>query len=84
VRVNNLANLESLLCIFANGGELFGLVFGLANAILGGLGKGMYFPFRLGAKGRIAFGICIAFIGLAIPGCINWMCASARDANLFD
>lgn len=84
VRVNNLANLEALLNILGNGSEILGLALGLANCIMGGLGKAMYFPFRLGAKGRIAFGVCVGLIGLAIPGCINWMVASARDANLFD
>ena len=84
VRVNNLANLEALLNIFANGGEIIGLALGIANVVLGLMGKGMEMPFKLQKGGRIVFGVALLLFGLALPGCINWMVASARDANLFD
>jgi hypothetical protein len=84
VRVNNLANLEALLNIFANFSEIGGLALGVVNVVLGVLGRSIVFPFKLSAKGRIIGGICLAVIGLAVPGCINWLVASARDANLFE
>jgi hypothetical protein len=84
VRVNNLANLEALLNIFANMGELLGIGLGIFNVVMGVLGKTMIFPFNFSPKGRIVYGICIAVLGLMLPGCLNWMVASARDANLFD
>lgn len=83
VRVNNLANLEALLNILANGAEILGIILGGSNFLMGVLSKGMTFPFRLSPKGRIAFGIALFVIGLSVPGMINWMFASARDANLF-
>jgi len=82
-RVNNLANLEALLNIIANGCEIqlicmssavgmagvFLLVFVRGRRVLGGVMVGLA-PFILAW-------------GLAIPGVINWLVASARDANLF-
>lgn len=88
VRVNNLANLEALLNIVANGMELIGLLVGgviacnglfssaAASAIMG-------IPVPFGRKGRVALGVAIAIVALSVPGIINWFVASARDANLF-
>ena len=81
VRVNNLANLEALLNILANSSEIVGIqVFGgffMAGVILNVKGKTK--------PGSIL--ICVAIFslvgGLATPGIINWLIASARDANLF-
>lgn len=88
VRVNNLANLEALLNIVANGIELVGVLFGLSHIICAlcrrpldqrifGMG------FSTGPVGRFVFGFMVILGGLAVPGCINWLIASARDANLF-
>ena len=83
VRVNNLANLEALLNLIANGSEIGALIAGLGFAISG---------FMTAADGkrdkgkmarRLAIGVAIIVVGMSIPGCINWLVASARDANLF-
>lgn len=84
VRVNNLANLEALLNIFANGSEIFGIALGGFNLFMGILNKGLKFPFTMGGRGRALLGVTMIVIGLAVPGSINWLAASARDANLFD
>lgn len=88
VRVNNLANLEALLNIIANLTEIAGaligvviLVHGLAireNASLLGL------PITMSPGVRIAIGLGVILMALAVPGTINWFVASARDANLFN
>ncbi len=80
VRVNNLANLEALLNIIANGMEILGIAWG---------GPTMIFGFMKMAAGvqdamkSVIFGMGGVTGGLATPGCINWLVASARDANLF-
>ncbi|MCC7532193.1 MAG: hypothetical protein IT342_27060 [Candidatus Melainabacteria bacterium] len=80
VRVNNLANLEALLNIIANGMEILGIAWG---------GPTMIFGFMHMAAGsqdamkKVMFGCAGVTGGLATPGCINWLVASARDANLF-
>lgn len=80
VRVNNLANLEALLNIVANGMEILAIAWG---------GPTMIFGFMKMAAGtqdavkKVAFGMAGVAGGLATPGMINWLVASARDANLF-
>jgi hypothetical protein len=87
VRVNNLANLEAMINLFANGFEILGIALGavlFANAICGA--KPMAFlGLTLGHKRstRFALAALIALIGLAVPGLVNGLVASARDANLF-
>ncbi len=87
VRVNNLANLESLLNIIANLSEMAGILLGLSLIV-------QTFLFReaatrwFGLKGvsapwMVAIGMIMIVAGLAVPGMINWFVASARDANLF-
>lgn len=83
-RVNNLANLEALLNIICNLGEMVGLfigaaliVAGTAGAIIGG--KQRWIGFLIIGVGLFAF-----VGGLALPGLINWLVASARDAGLFN
>jgi len=80
VRVNNLANLEALLNIIANGMEILGVVWGGATMIMGfmRLGSGAD-----GAISRIILGAVGVSGGLCTPGIINWLVSSARDANLF-
>lgn len=80
VRVNNLANLEALMNIIANGMEILGIAWG---------GPTMIFGFMHMAAGshdalkKVLFGMAGVTGGLATPGVINWLVASCRDANLF-
>lgn len=80
VRVNNLANLEALLNIIANGMEILGIAWGGPTMIMG------FMHMAAGtqdAMKRVLWGCAGVTGGLATPGCINWLVASARDANLF-
>ncbi len=80
VRVNNLANLEALLNIIANGMEILGIAWGGPTMIMG------FMRMAAGtqdAMKKVLFGAAGVTGGLATPGCINWLVASARDANLF-
>ena len=80
VRVNNLANLEALLNIIANGLEILGIAWGGPTMIMG------FMHMAAGtqdAMKRVLFGAAGVTGGLATPGCINWLVASARDANLY-
>ena len=80
VRVNNLANLEALLNIIANGLEILGIAWGGPTMILG------FMHMAAGthdAMKRVLHGAAGVTGGLATPGCINWLVASARDAKLF-
>jgi len=80
VRVNNLANLEALLNIIANGLEILGIAWGGPTMIMG------FMHMAAGtqdAMKRVLFGAAGVTGGLATPGAINWLVASARDANLF-
>ncbi|CAN5513601.1 hypothetical protein BH10CYA1_BH10CYA1_53270 [soil metagenome] len=80
VRVNNLANLEAMLNIIANGMEILGIVWGGATMIMGfmRLANGAD-----GAMSRVLLGAVGVAGGWCTPGTINWLVASARDANLF-
>jgi hypothetical protein len=80
VRVNNLANLEALLNIIANGLEILGIAWGGPTMILGFMYMAAGTP---DAMKKVMFGAAGVTGGLATPGCINWLVASARDANLF-
>ncbi len=80
VRVNNLANLEALLNIIANGMEILGIAWGGPTMIMG------FMHMAAGtqdAMKKVMFGAAGVTGGMATPGCINWLVASARDANLF-
>ncbi|MFN8553487.1 MAG: hypothetical protein U0103_18575 [Candidatus Obscuribacterales bacterium] len=88
VRVNNLANLEAMLNIFANllevGCGLIGVVIvlhSLANKSFALELMGRELEISQGQ--RIAVGIALLLFGLTFPGLLNWFVASARDANLF-
>ena len=87
VRVNNLANLEAMLNMFANMFELLAVIGGLtlvALSFVNKTGAEKWF----GMKGAsvpvmIAVGAVMVMVGLMMPGVLNWFVASARDANLF-
>ena len=81
-RVNNLANLEALLNIIAFFVEI-GFLF-LAFVIF------CVSWYLILAKKKVAWGVGLiilslsfAVFGLSITGILNWLIASARDANLF-
>lgn len=84
VRVNNLANLEALLNIIANGAEIGALIVALIYGISG------LMPDADGKRNgqrmvhRLVIAAVIAIVGLSVPGTINFFVASARDANLFN
>ncbi len=81
VRVNNLANLEALLNIIANGMEILGIAWGGPTMIMG------FMHMAAGSQDamkKVLFGAAGVTGGLATPGCINWLVASARDAALFN
>ncbi len=80
VRVNNLANLEALLNIIANGMEILGIAQGPPTMIWGFMNMAAG---TQDALKRIIWGAASVTGGLATPGCINWLVASCRDANLF-
>ncbi|MBY0547676.1 MAG: hypothetical protein K2W95_10305 [Candidatus Obscuribacterales bacterium] len=80
VRVNNLANLEALLNIIANGMEILGIAWGGPTMIWGFMNMAAG---TQDAMKRIIWGAAGVTGGLATPGCINWLVASCRDANLF-
>jgi hypothetical protein len=89
VRVNNLANLESLLNITANLTEVLVLGMAIYHFVMGALGKRLemllpFCPIRLSPKLRLLFALALGVCALSVPGVINWLLASSRDANLFD
>jgi len=88
VRVNNLANLESLLNIFANLIEMAGGLIGFALMMHGIFQRRIAVQLPglnlcLNPTQRIVFGVCIMILALSVPGVLNWFIASARDANMF-
>jgi len=76
VRVNNLANLEAVLNIIANGGEIGGILWG-RHLIWGALMKA-----PLKRWSRAGLGTSVVAFSMMLPGVINWIVASARDASL--
>ena len=80
---NNLANLEALLNIIANGTEILGLHFGATLLVAGSFVAAIRKNKRWIGGVLGGCGVLSMVFGLAIPGIINWLVASARDANLF-
>ncbi len=80
VRVNNLANLEALTNIIANGMIILGIAWGGPSIIMG------FYHMAAGTQDalkRVIWGMCGVTGGMATPGAINWLVASGRDAGLF-
>jgi hypothetical protein len=77
-----MSNLQALLNIMTNGMEIAGFAGG------GGMLLTSFIPFASGLKGYstkiaiIALGMIV--LGLAVPGVIGWITASAHDANTVD
>ncbi len=88
VRVNNLANLEALLNIIANLIQMTMLIGGVVSMIKGAIIKGssvkLFGILELSRTGLIIGGVICIFVGLAVPGVMNFFVASARDAALFN
>jgi len=88
VHVNNLAMLEALLNIMANGFEIILIGLGLAFFFFGlhtqRLAKkyGAHVPSS--ARRRQLVGAFLMQIGLSTPFIVNWLLAYARDAALFN
>lgn len=74
VAVNNLANIEALLNIMANGCEILGIASGAPSALLS------WIPFACGCYGyslKLFFAsLALVIVGLAVPGCVNWAVAT--------
>lgn len=79
VRINNLANLEAMLNLFANGIQILGILGGVALMASGILDRAM----EKWSTSRLACGLLMILAGLASPGVISYFVSSARDANLF-
>ncbi len=80
VRVQNLANLEALTNIIANGMIILGIAWGGPTIIMGFMAMSAG---QQDALKRIIWGLCGVTGGIATPGVINWLVASGRDAGLF-
>lgn len=88
VRVNNLANLEALLDLIANCTEAIMVITGTVSLIRGIVLKvssiKLLQKLEISRTSLILGGILCIIVGLAIPGVLNFLVASARDAALFN
>lgn len=82
VRINNLANLEALLNILTCVGQLIAIPAGFILAI-GGIAGRTFRKLNVSRAEQIAIGLLLIVCGFALPGFVNYLVASARDANLF-
>jgi hypothetical protein len=78
VRVNNLANLEALLLLTANGLLLLGVIWGTVTLL-----KGVFGSSSVTNAKRLIYGSAAILFGLMSPATISFLLATARDANLF-
>lgn len=79
-RVNNLANLEALLNVVANGMQILGIAWGGPTMIMG------FMQMATGAQEstkKTLGGVAGVVGGLAAPGCIGWLVSSAQESALF-
>jgi hypothetical protein len=94
VRVNNLANMEAMLSIIANVGEVVGVLWGSylivtaaqrakpSDSDLKGEDSDAGTKKSVQLTKRVFHGLTMLALGLMLPGVINWLVASARDASL--
>lgn len=79
VRVNSLANLESIINLVVLGLEGLSIIYGALS-----LFQGFFLPnTRSSATKKLLLGSALLLIGLSIPGAFNYLFGAARDANLF-
>lgn len=88
VRVNNLANLEALLNVFTGTLEIAGLLWGFVTLMscMDRFKLQKYDSFLFGDTNKITRAVwgIVAIIGsVNLPGAVNFLISSARDANLF-
>lgn len=84
-KVNDLANLEALLNIVANGIEILSLAIGVPTLVAVPVGIFLLFKKNMRIYGIICIvaPIVVIVVGLAAPGIINWIVASVRDSGGF-
>ncbi|HEY9757407.1 MAG TPA: hypothetical protein V6C97_19720 [Oculatellaceae cyanobacterium] len=73
VRVNNQANFEQAINAFGVAGELTMIAFGLWLIVRG---------VSMAKTSNIVCGVMSIAVGLSLPGCLSWLIAIGRDANL--
>jgi len=88
VRVNNLANLEALLNVFAYAVEAIAIIYGALTiaSCHSRYQSSKYDHLLFGSTSKMArinYGVIAILAGISAPGAINFLVASARDANLF-
>ncbi|MDQ5964199.1 MAG: hypothetical protein QG625_353 [Cyanobacteriota bacterium erpe_2018_sw_39hr_WHONDRS-SW48-000098_B_bin.30] len=87
IRVNNLANLESFCNLCANMLECVLITSGCVAIIRGIFLRSSSIKLagiQLNCVSLISLGLLAVFVGLMVPGTINFIFASARDAALFN
>ncbi|CAN5469584.1 hypothetical protein BH11CYA1_BH11CYA1_20150 [soil metagenome] len=80
-KVNNLANLEALLNIVANGMQILGIAWGGPTMVMG------FMQMATGSQessNKVLVGVAGVAGGLAAPGCIGWLVSSAQESALFN
>ncbi|MCW5823021.1 MAG: hypothetical protein KIT34_09480 [Cyanobacteria bacterium TGS_CYA1] len=88
VRVNNLANLEALLNVFSLSIEAIAILWGSitiasCHARFKSTNIDKFWFGSMSKMARINCGIIVILAGMSMPGLVNFLVASARDANLF-
>jgi hypothetical protein len=78
VRVNNLANFEAAVNIATNLLEISGFIYAAVALCIAATSSKIEKSTRLSIRA-----IAVLTIAMMIPGAVNWLIASARDANLF-
>lgn len=78
IRVNNLACLEALVNIFANGFEALGIVIGFGFLI-----RSLKTQPRASRRQNYKWAALFVSGGLAMPSVLSWLLWSAAQANLF-
>jgi len=80
VRINGIAQLETVVNLFANYVEIFFTVWGIYSIVC---------ALREKQSGKskwrgVAKGAAILFVGLATPGLLNFLVAAGRDNGWFN
>ncbi len=83
VRINNLANVEAMLNIVANGVEIIGIALGLIAMATGVLKNSAEGKEKTRARALVLGGAITVALALAVPGIVNWLVSAARDMNIF-